>query len=44
MSTQTKFLKDFIWHQIMLIWFDPDIDIDEKVNTCTALSDYMHRL
>lgn len=37
-------MKSFIWNQIMWIWYNPDIPIDEKMLYCNLLSDYMNKL
>lgn len=37
-------LKEFVWLQILAIWNDDQISIDERIYICTALSEYMNSL
>ena len=44
MNIENYSLQELIWYQILDIWYNIDMNLDDKIYLCTALSDYMRRL
>lgn len=44
MDFETKSIKEHIWYQIVGIWYNSDLSLEDRIYLCSALNDYMNKL